>query len=46
MTRVIGYRRFGGYASLPHRLGVAGKRVGTLVPTPAIALHRARYSLA
>ena len=35
---------FGGYASLAHRLGVAGKRVGTLVPTPAIALHRARFT--
>uniref|UniRef100_UPI003AEF325F alcohol dehydrogenase catalytic domain-containing protein n=1 Tax=Actinomyces bouchesdurhonensis TaxID=1852361 RepID=UPI003AEF325F len=32
---------FGGYASLAHSLGVPGERVGTLVPTPAIALRRA-----
>ena len=35
---------FGGYASLAHRLGVPGERVGTLVPTPAIALRRARFT--
>ena len=34
---------FGGYASLAHSLGVPGERVGTLVPTPAIALRRARF---
>ena len=35
---------FGGYASLAHSLGVPGERVGTLVPTPAIALRRARFT--
>ena len=35
---------FGGYASLAHHLGVPGERVGTLVPTPAIALRRARFT--
>ena len=35
---------FGGYTSLAHRLGVPGERVGTLVPTPAIALRRARFT--
>ena len=34
----------GGYASLAHSLGVPGERVGTLVPTPAIALRRARFT--
>ena len=35
---------FGGYVSLAHSLGVPGARVGTLVPTPAIALRRARFT--
>ena len=35
---------FGGYSSLAHSLGVQGERVGTLVPTPAIALRRARFT--
>ena len=35
---------FGGYASLAHSLGVPGERVGTLVPTPAIALRRAHFT--
>lgn len=35
---------FGGYAPLAHCLGVPGERVGTLVPTPAIALRRARFT--
>ena len=35
---------FGGYASLAHSLGVRGERVGTLVPTPAIVLRRARFT--
>lgn len=35
---------FGGYSSLAHSLGVPGARVGTLVPTPAIALRRARFT--
>lgn len=35
---------FGGYSSLAHSLGVPGKRVGSLVPTPAIALRRARFT--
>lgn len=35
---------FGGYSSLAHSLGVPGERVGSLVPTPAIALRRARFT--
>ena len=35
---------FGGYAPLAHSLCVPGERVGTLVPTPAIALRRARFT--
>ncbi|WP_297909736.1 NADP-dependent oxidoreductase [uncultured Actinomyces sp.] len=35
---------FGGYSSLAHSLGVPGGRVGSLVPTPAIALRRARFT--
>ena len=35
---------FGGYAPLAHSLGVPGERVGTLVPTTAIALRRARFT--
>ena len=35
---------FGGYASLAHSLGVPGERVGSLVPTPAIALRRACFT--
>lgn len=35
---------FGGYVSLAHSLGVPGERVGSLVPTPAIALRRARFT--
>lgn len=34
----------GGYAALAHRLGVKGARVGTIVPTPAIPLRRARFT--
>ena len=35
---------FGGYSSLAHSLDVPGERVGSLVPTPAIALRRARFT--
>lgn len=35
---------FGGYSSLAHSLGVPGERVGSLVPTPAIALRRVRFT--
>lgn len=42
VTVFIGY--FGDCTLLTHHPGIPGERVGTLVPTPAIALRRVRFT--